>query len=121
WHAGMVDAAFGWNFAIWGALNGVYVVLWSAFSSVWAWAGTRRPRLRRLDNFPGVYTVQALLTFHLVLVSWVFFRAASTSDALTVITRVYDSLGSIPMLARFYDFSNFDFRLSIILILFLLV
>ena len=30
----------------------------------------------------------AIVTFHLVLITWVFFRAASLSDAVTVLSRV---------------------------------
>ncbi len=120
WHAGMVEAAVGWNFALWGAINGVYVVLWTALSAVWGSLKSRFPRLARLDTFPGVYLLQALLTFHLVLVSWIFFRAASIADAWTVMTRVADNFGNLPMLARFYPFANFEFVLSVALIVFLL-
>lgn len=121
WHAGMVESSPGWNFAIWGAINGVYVVLWTALSLSWGRLTTRFKRLRRLDTFPGIYLLQALLTFHLILFSWIFFRAASVQDAWTVITRVGENLGNLPMLARFYNFASFEFRLSVALIVFLLL
>lgn len=121
WHAGMIGTSLGWSFAIWGVINGFYVVLWSAFSTAWQWVTKRLPQLRALDTFPGVYTIQAVLTFHLITFSWIFFRASSLSDAWTVVTKIYTNLGSLPMLARFYDFSSFDFRLSLLLILLLLL
>lgn len=121
WHAGMVEASVGWNFALWGAINGAYVVLWNACSAVWGSLKARYPRLRRIDDLPGVYPLQALLTFHLILLSWVFFRAANIADAWTVITQVANNVGNLPMLARFYPFTSFEFVLSVGLIVFLLV
>lgn len=121
WHAGMVETSFGWSFAVWGAINGVYVIVWTMLSKLWgAWA-ERRPGIRKLDTFPGVRVLQSLLTFHLVAFSWIFFRAASLSDASDVIKRVYENLANLPMLARFYDYSALEFRLSVVLIVFLLV
>ena len=38
--------------------------------------------------------VRVLLTFHLLLVTWVFFRAQSIPDALTVLGRIGSSLGA---------------------------
>jgi len=66
-----------------GGLNGVYTV-----ASTMA-RGTLRgegppPAAVGCPRFGG-----GLLTFHLILLSWVFFRAASIGDAWTVLTRVW--------------------------------
>jgi alginate O-acetyltransferase complex protein AlgI len=68
-----------WTFVIWGALNGAYVVASHASvkirQAMVAWSG--------LDRLPGVHAViTGLVTFHLVVAAWVFFRAESIGDAL---------------------------------------
>ena len=80
-----------WTFVVWGGVNGLYQV----FSLM-----TRRAREQlasALTMPPAVRAVlRGLLTFHLILVTWVFFRAASLSDAATVLSRVVTSLASLP-------------------------
>ena len=48
----------------------------------------------------GVVLWRAVLTFHLVLVAWVFFRAESLSDAMTVFSRIAASASELPRLLR---------------------
>jgi D-alanyl-lipoteichoic acid acyltransferase DltB (MBOAT superfamily) len=78
-----------WTFVAWGALNGVYVLVSSL-----------RARAReRADSASTVRSiVQAVVTFHLILVSWVFFRAASLEDALTIFSRIAAAAGRLPSL-----------------------
>ncbi len=80
-----------WTFVVWGGVNGLYQV----FSLM-----TRRVREQLAGAVtmpPAVRAVlRGLLTFHLILVTWVFFRAASLSDATTVLSRVVTSLASLP-------------------------
>ena len=80
-----------WTFVVWGGVNGLYQV----FSLM-----TRRVREQLAGAVtmpPAVRAVlRGLLTFHLILVTWVFFRAASLSDATTVLSRVVSSLASLP-------------------------
>jgi len=70
-----------WTFVVWGALHGFYLL----FS---IWTQEIRSMLAdacRLRTFPRIEKcVRILMTFHLVLFSWVFFRARSISDALTI-------------------------------------
>jgi D-alanyl-lipoteichoic acid acyltransferase DltB (MBOAT superfamily) len=84
WHGG------NWTFAVWGGLNGLYVAVSTAL-----WRG-------RTTATPGVMmrVIGALITFHLVLVTWVFFRAASLAEAMTVLQRTAQSLPSLPTLLR---------------------
>jgi hypothetical protein len=51
-------------------------------------------------------TLCELLTFHLILVTWVFFRATSLEDAMTVSTRAASNLAAMPVMlvARLYGF-----------------
>jgi D-alanyl-lipoteichoic acid acyltransferase DltB (MBOAT superfamily) len=60
-----------WTFVIWGGLHGVALVV----ERVWATS----PRTRQIV-LP--HWVRVVLTFHVVTLGWIFFRAASFGDAL---------------------------------------
>jgi D-alanyl-lipoteichoic acid acyltransferase DltB (MBOAT superfamily) len=59
-----------WNFLIWGALHGVYLLVEKNFSLPF--------KIPKLMN--------QLLTFHLVCFAWIFFRAESFIEALDLIS-----------------------------------
>jgi D-alanyl-lipoteichoic acid acyltransferase DltB (MBOAT superfamily) len=93
-----------WTFVIWGALNGVYLVA----SIVSARARRSMVRLSGLDRLPQLHSMlRRVLTFHLILLSWVFFRAQSVGDAGTMLHAVltnrpglgiaFDSIGGRTM------------------------
>jgi alginate O-acetyltransferase complex protein AlgI len=104
-----------WTFIVWGALNGLYQVAYLLTSSPRARLGAflRLPRW-----LAGL--LSGLLTFHLVLIAWVFFRAASLADASTVLARVAQAAPKLPDLVRAYPFTG-GILLSIGLIVFLLL
>lgn len=89
-----------WTFVVWGALNGIYQVIATIFR------GTGN-RVGGALHLPGwlASVLSAVLTFHLILVSWVFFRASSLEDASTVFTRVAGNLSTLPsaIAVRFAD------------------
>ncbi len=60
-----------WTFVAWGVLHGAFLVVHHARP---ARAGVRLSRGRRL--------LSVLVTFHLVVAAWVFFRAEDLADAL---------------------------------------
>jgi hypothetical protein len=76
----------GWNFAIWGALHGFYLVMnyaWIALaervkfpiqSSIWKWGATA-------------------ITFTAVCVAWVFFRAPDLATALMIVHGMIGGFG----------------------------
>lgn len=72
-----------WTYVVWGALNGFLLI-----------ASNRTRRLRAavcsaigLDRKPVFHkVVQVSVTFFLVCVAWVFFRASSLSDAWYILT-----------------------------------
>ncbi|MBV8125321.1 MAG: MBOAT family protein, partial [Paucibacter sp.] len=71
----------GWNFAIWGALHGAYLILHQAWQRLVAHLPLELPRgLARL--------LSAGLTFLCVVLAWVFFRAPT----LDVARRVFAGL-----------------------------
>lgn len=101
-----------WTFVVWGALNGAYQVAYFMLGGARARIASVLPRW--LWACLGV-----LVTFHLVLVSWVFFRADSIATAWAVLRRIGSSLGQLPMLLPNYPWTG-EFWLAAGLIVFLL-
>ena len=73
WHG------IAWTFAIWGLLHGAALAL----TRVWQY----RRRSHRSTTAWGRY-VAVVLTYLFVCLTWVFFRAASVSDAMAVLSRI---------------------------------
>lgn len=74
-----------WGFIAWGGLHGLYLA-----ASIFY-----KPYQKRLHKRLGVEkawflkTWQIVITFHLVCLAWVFFRAASIRDAWYVLTHAF--------------------------------
>ena len=76
----------GLTFVVWGLLNGAYMVIGEMTAPL------RERFLARIgvDSGTAVHrTFQRVVTFALVTVAWVFFRAASISDALYIVPRMF--------------------------------
>lgn len=66
-----------WTYIIWGAIHGFYLVFGLATQNF----RQRFVERIRLTHFPGIHKcIEILVTFHLVLFAWIFFRANSLSD-----------------------------------------
>jgi D-alanyl-lipoteichoic acid acyltransferase DltB (MBOAT superfamily) len=80
-----------WTFVVWGALHGAYMI-------VGFWSAPIRDRFARslgLDRSPAVArVVRTVATFHLTLIAWVFFRAASLSDVATIFDCIVNHFGA---------------------------
>ena len=77
-----------WTFVIWGGLNGLYVVISTVF----------RRRRTAVSRGLTMHVLGAIVTFHAVLVTWVFFRAASLADAATIFERTARAAPLLPRL-----------------------
>ena len=79
WHGGRA------TFIAWGMIHGAFYVGGRLSSSL-------RSRIREMLGFrPEIVAVmQTLVTFALVLVAWVFFRAESLEDAVYVVAHMID-------------------------------
>jgi alginate O-acetyltransferase complex protein AlgI len=77
-----------WRFVVWGGLHGTYLVGERAASAWWD-ARPDRPGLPRAVTV----TLRWLLTFNLVCLAWVFFRADSVAAAFGILGRI---LGAAP-------------------------
>ena len=96
----------GWTFIVWGGLHGLYLVLHSAWRTLWQ----RQPHLRTLRApGPGAKLLAWALTFLAVVVGWVFFRATDLATALSLLRGMAGLHGSllpeqiisfVPMLAH---------------------
>ncbi|KUK49201.1 MAG: Putative membrane protein involved in D-alanine export [Actinobacteria bacterium 66_15] len=85
----------GLNFLVWGGLNGLYMIVGDALSPLRA----RLAGFLRVDrSTAGHRMFQTLVTFGLITLAWVFFRADSLADAIYIIPRMF-----IPTLWIFSD------------------
>ena len=76
-----------WNFVIWGALHG------SVLAIERLWREFRPKHWQPIPNWLGI-----LITFHIVLLGWIFFRAQSFGDATAFIAGIFTA-GGTAMLA----------------------
>jgi D-alanyl-lipoteichoic acid acyltransferase DltB (MBOAT superfamily) len=77
-----------WTFVIWGALHGLYLVLARARDRWLDAHGVRFPEENRAYR-----ALQVGLTFVLVMLTWVFFRANTTRDAFDVLGGIFSVEG----------------------------
>lgn len=66
----------GWNFIVWGGIHGVFLCLETGFHKL-------LPRGRPFPDF-----LARIYVFVIVVISWVFFRAAYVSDAWLICHRI---------------------------------
>ena len=81
-----------WTYVVWGALNGLYLICSSATESF-------RGRITKaigLTKHPRFHAyIKMIITFCLVCVGWVFFRAASLSDACLILKKIFFEPGPL--------------------------
>ena len=78
-----------WKYVIWGLLHGLYLVV----AQIWLRRRRQPQQIAQVEietHLNGISTrhLNQLMTFALVTLTWVFFRAASTSDALTILGKI---------------------------------
>ncbi|MHC4709653.1 MAG: MBOAT family O-acyltransferase [Planctomycetota bacterium] len=101
WHAGL-GYGVGWTFLVWGALNGFYQWIGLATAPLWRWLGDHLPRV---SASTPLLVVRVLVTFHLIAIAWVFFRAASVSEAVLILQKIAAGIGKIVALLPRYPFT----------------
>ncbi len=86
-----------WTFVVWGGLHGFYLV----FSIMTADVRARLLGRLRLESMPAlraagvrmspsmVKWMQVFVTFHLVLLAWIFFRANNISEAFLLLGQIF--------------------------------
>jgi D-alanyl-lipoteichoic acid acyltransferase DltB (MBOAT superfamily) len=66
-----------WTFVIWGALNGFYLIAETLFTNIKLF----KVNNSKVKNSKWYIFFTTLLTFVIICITWVFFRAASLADA----------------------------------------
>jgi alginate O-acetyltransferase complex protein AlgI len=105
-----------WTFILWGALHGSYYLI-----SIWT-ANFRLKfnKMLGLLHFPRIHQyLKVFITFHLVLFSWIFFRANSLQDAFLIVGNLFSSF-DLNSLFTVTGFSQQHFVLAVISILVLI-
>lgn len=115
WHAGL-GYGVGWTFLVWGALNGAYQWAGLATRPFWRRVGERLPRVSQ--SVP-LLALRVLLTFHLIAITWVFFRARSLGDAWLILKKIAVNLVEMPVLLSRFPFTT-DHYTAFALIAFLI-
>ncbi len=102
-----------WTFVVWGALHGGYIV-WEKISE------KPRQRLYRglsLQKVSGLVKVsQVLITFGLVTIGWIFFRADGMEDAIAIFNGIFKMDLSINTSMLMAYQGPYNFGLSILVI-----
>jgi alginate O-acetyltransferase complex protein AlgI len=80
----------GWNFIIWGGLHGFYLAVHRAFTATTRKADTGGPPTTLLGWIR--YILSVFLTFHLVCLTWIFFRAADLKTAMAYFAGLFRGL-----------------------------
>jgi len=84
-----------WTFVLWGGLNGLYHVV----GEITRAARDRASRFVRVPTWlANGWSVIA--TFHLILLTWVYFRAPTIVEANLVLARVWEAGASLPRLVQ---------------------
>lgn len=67
-----------WTFLVWGLLNACFYLLNEALSTLFP----------RALGMPALKPLRILLTFNLIAITWVFFRADSVASAVGILTKI---------------------------------
>jgi len=73
-----------WTFLLWGALHGMFIIL----SKIASRAIKARP-IKRVSTAFSFKIVSTAVTFFLVVLTWVFFRAANITEALYILKSIF--------------------------------
>jgi len=74
-----------WTFVVWGGLQGI-AMTWDALTS------KRRKKLRKKIKKPVYDVVSWIITFHLIVFMWIFFRSQDFKTAFTMFSRVFTDM-----------------------------
>jgi alginate O-acetyltransferase complex protein AlgI len=91
-----------WNFLIWGGYHGCLLAVERIFR------GSRAPA----EKWTWLYPVKAVVTFCLILVGWVFFRAADLPESMRVLGQMFHG-GAGPLLLETWHFELIAVALAV--------
>jgi alginate O-acetyltransferase complex protein AlgI len=77
-----------WTFVIWGALHGIYLIVERVL-------GIDGSKSHANARSVFIQFLRMMLTFHLVLISWILFRARSVSEAWSIFHKILFDHGTL--------------------------
>lgn len=122
-----------WTFVVWGALHGLYLIVGlitqERREQVWSWVDRRIGSVglgyKTAGYFSQINTgwlrsaLAVFVTFHLVVLAWVFFRANSLSDALLLLENMFIFEKGIASAAAVTSLGPFELAIAFGAILFM--
>lgn len=69
-----------WNFVVWGALHGFYHIASDFF---------QKTKLQELKRFAAYGLLSSLLTFFIVVITWIFFRVTDVKEAIYAVKTIF--------------------------------
>lgn len=105
-----------WTFMIWGTLHGAYLIIGLLTKSM----RDKFCHWIKLDRMPTFHRyIKIIITFHLIVFAWIFFRANSFHDALIIIKNMLNidftqlginiALGKEELLIAFWAIAFMEF------------
>ena len=78
-----------WTFVVWGCIHGLSIILDRLLQPVGAFLDTH---LFHRSFLRVRHACSVLLTFHILVFSWVFFRAQTLADAFLIVRKIFTEL-----------------------------
>lgn len=95
----------GWHYIIWGGLNGAYQIIGAELKPLKQWI------YKKFSVKTDVFShklLQTMITFLLISITWVFFRAADLKSAIFMLIRMVQGLD----IGMFFDGSLYTMNLN---------
>jgi len=77
-----------WTFVVWGAIHCLYMIFGHFFKKYFGWFFISIEEQKDLKSY-FLHFFKIVLTFTLVSFAWIFFRATSVDEALTIIVKIF--------------------------------
>jgi D-alanyl-lipoteichoic acid acyltransferase DltB (MBOAT superfamily) len=97
-----------WSFIIWGALHGFFQMIEKMLQSLWAiiTKTNKKEKVRKNSNSDKdkkSNIFQIIITFMLVYITWIFFRAENIQDAMFILTNLTNGIGQWGSLQYWFE------------------
>jgi len=76
----------GWNFIIWGGINGIFIITHRLFNVVMSKIKFSTPSIGFVNNI--FLLTKILITFSFVCLGWIFFRSNNLYESLIIINKI---------------------------------
>jgi len=76
----------GWNFIIWGGINGIFIIIHRLFNSILSKIKFQTPSSAIIYNL--VVPTKMLFTFSFICIGWIFFRSNNLYDSLNILNKI---------------------------------